>query len=380
MPSYTYLEEMGDLSPSSANFTPQSQSCSGTYRFHAPTVDQLRLSVTDLLGTTGTTATDGRIRRTLPTRHPTWQWMFADGCSPQGVGSGFTTVTIVPGIYPPTIPSYPLYGDYHYRVNFSPRPYNTWQDGDITLTAGTGYKKDGSSYTFKFANEWQRFTTFDIYPTNQVITAQQGQMVFRCDGPGGTAQPNLNSFQDSPRLYLPDSVLKIRWFQVPYRYLTSENSYLARFIGHVNQTDFGPNAVGAGYGPYKAGSLLYLGANPTATYTPPIPDPGLLAKSDGNGFVNSRLCDLELNFLYTARTIGTTTANTPDFSAVNRNWIVAGHNLLPWLTTRKYYYATTYDPNDAADQAKWFPSYNSFPFQQLFTDPDVLAASPVLNP
>ena len=67
-------------------------------------------------------------------------------------------------------------------------------------------------------------------------------------------------------------------------------------------------------------------------------------------------------------------------SGVNANWVVGGHNLLPWLTTRKYYYATTYDPASPATQAKWFPSYNSFPFELLFTDPDTLPGSPVLNP
>lgn len=381
MPNYTYTEELGDLSPSSGNFSNQSQTASGTYLFSNPTFDQLRLSIIDLLGYTGTTPTDGRIKRTLPVRHPGWQWLFADSCSPQGVGSTFSTVTIAAGPYPATLPSMPLYASYHYRVNFSQRPYNVWQDNDISLTDGTGYQKDGTSYTYKFANEWQRFTTFDMYPTNQFITAQQGQMVFRASGSGGAVQPNLITFQDSPKLYLPDSILKVRWYQVPYRYLTSSNSYLTKFIGHINQTNFGPNNVDGGYGPYLAGSLLYLGANPTATYTPPIPDPGLLAFNKGNGFVRSRLCDLELSFLYTARTIGTVTANTPDMSAVNANWIVAGHNLLPWLTTRKYYYATTYDPVSPSTNTKWFPSYNSFPFQLLFTDPDAPATtSPILNP
>ena len=32
-------------------------------------------------------------------------------------------------------------------------------------------------------------------------------------------------YQDARRMYLPDSALKVRWYQVPYRYLTSSNSF-----------------------------------------------------------------------------------------------------------------------------------------------------------
>lgn len=402
MPAFIYLEESGDLSPTTANFSNNGQSCSATYLFAGPTFDQLRSSVLDLLGFTDTRVGDGRIKRTLPARHPAYQWMFADSCSPQGVGAAFTLVNPSPGKGSPIIPDFPLYGAYHYRVNFSPRPYNVWQNKDIEINRGglyytkndTGQPPPGSptpdpAVKFKFATEWHRFTTWDIVPTNQFIHAQQGQMKFRASGVGGGVPPDNFPFQDSPKLYLPDSMLKVRWYEVPYRYMTSPNSFLRKFVGHINQNDFSDGPTLRGTKPqYPAGSLLYLGANPLRIYTPPIPDEGLLAFNFSNGFVRSRLCDLELNFLYTARTRGTETGNTPNFNAINRNWIVAGHNLLPWLTTRKYYYATSYDPNNENDKSKWFPMYNSFPFELLFTDPDaqefnddgVSLGAPLLDP
>ncbi|MBP3956333.1 hypothetical protein J8F10_13665 [Gemmata sp. G18] len=380
MPILTYLEEVADVSPASASFTNQSQSCAATYILRSPTLADLRNSIIDLLGSTGTAVADGRIQRILPARHPLYQWMFADSCSPQGVGARFTVETPSPGPGSPIIPYFPRYTDYRYRVSFSPRPYNSWQDHDVIVTSAIGFDKGGSAYSYTYATEWMRFTTFEQTPANQFVTAQQGQMVFRVGNTvSGVLPPNEVNYQDAPRLWLPDSIVKCRWYQVPYRYLTSGNSYLTKFIGHINQNDFGYLNGENRLEPYRAGSLLYLGATPTAVYTPPIPDPGLLAFNVGDGFARSKLCDLELNFLYTARTLGSPTGYAPDFSAVNRNWIVAGHNLQPWLTTRKFYHVSTYDPAAPADHAKWYPTYNSFPFELLFTDPDA-GNSPKMEP
>lgn len=379
----TYLEEQADISPTTASFTNTQQSASGTFLLEGPTAVGLTASIVDLLGYTDTRTTDGRIRRVLPARHPAYRWMFADSCTHQGVGGAFNMVTPDAGGGSPMIPTYPLYVKYHVRVNFSGRPYNSWQDKDISITADTYYEKTdtgapAAGVSFSYATEWHRFTTWELIPTNQFITAQQGQMVFRVSGVGGAAQPDGITFQDAPKLYLPDSLLRVRWFEVPYRYLTSSNSYLRKFIGHVNQSAFSDGPVeGGGTQQYPAGSLLYLGANVARIYTQAIPDEGLLGFNFGNSFQRGRLCDLELNFLYTARTNGAASGN--QLVVANRNRITAGHNLLPWLTTRKFYYATTYDPASPADQTKWFPSYNSFRFEMLFTDPDA-ATSPLVDP
>lgn len=383
-PAYSYLERMEDQSPTAATFSNAAQSVTANYYFSNPTFDQLRLSVVDVLGYTDTRVGDGRIKRRLPLRHPAYSWMFADSCSPQGVGSEHTVQYLTDGIGSPVIPAFVLHENFQYRITFSPRPYNSWQDKDIKLVDGTYYPKDdpgtGGGTAYKAAQEWLRFTTFDVYPMNNFITAQQGQMVFRVSGNGGAAEPDGFMFQDSPRLYLPDSILKVRWYEVPYRYLTSANSYLTKFVGHINQNDFGfPNPNGGALEPFTKGSLLYLGANPTRIYTPPIPSEGVLSANFGDSFQRSRLCDLELTFMYTARKIGSDTGNTPDFSAVNRNWVVGGFNLMPWLTTRKFYYVSSYDPSAPSVQAKWRPMYNSFAFPLLFTDPDA-PNSPALDP
>jgi hypothetical protein len=385
-PVYTYLEGTADNSPMSASFTRRSQTAGGPYITTPVTFADMPNRLIDVLGYTNTKVLGGRLNRVLPLRHPQYQWLFADSFRPRGVGANSTTLTPSPGPGSSIVPQFPLYNVYNCDISFSQRDYNVWQDADIQVVTDTGYDKADTPYTFTYATEWLRFCTFNLTPINQFISAQQGQMRFRASGTGGAVRPDTVQYQDAPKMYLPDSALTVRWYEVPYRYLTSPNSYLRNFIGHINQQDWGELPVTTGlaptFGPYKAGSLLYHGAKPTAIYSNVVPDPGLLAFNKTNGFARSLLCDLELAFTYTARTIGTPSLNTPDFSTVNRNWIVAGHNLLPWLTTRLFYYATTEDTTSAitmADKTKWFPTFNSFPFSLFFTDPDA-GGSPALNP
>lgn len=384
-PVFSYLERTADNSPASASFGPRSQTATAPYITTPVTFDDMPNRLIDVLGYTGTKIQDGanagKINRVLPLRHPQYQWLFADWFRPRGVGISAILTTPSPGQGSSIIPQFPLYATYDADISFSQRDYNSWQDADIKAYADTGYKKDGSSYSYTYATEWLRFCIFELAGLNTFINAQQGQMKFRASGSGGSAQPDGLQYQDNPRLFLPDSALKVKWYAVPYRYLTSANSYLRNFIGHINQYDWGDTQTSntPAFGPYKAGSLLYHGARPLAIYSNVVPDEGLLAFNMSNGFSRSRVCDLELEFTFTARTIGSDSGNVPDMSSVNKNWIVAGHNLLPWLTTRKFYYATTFDPANPATQASWFPTYNSFPFSLYFTDPDA-AGSPNLSP
>lgn len=395
-PVYSYKEASADESPANASFTPRSQTASAPYYTEPTAFADMPNRLIDVLGYTGTKSLEGdnagKINRVLPLRHPQYQWLFADGFRPRGKGANSTTVTPSPGPGSSIIPQFPLYNVYTCDISFSQRDYNSWQDKDIKVYSRTGssggYKKDGTAYDYSFATEWLRFTTFEMLPLNNFINAQQGMMRFRAFGGGGSwapaSGPDGIQYQDSPRMYLPDSALKVKWFQVPYRYLTSPKSYLRKFIGHINQNDWGDVQTSAtpAFGPYKAGSLLYHGARPTAIYSNVVPDEGLLAFNMTNGFSRSRLCDLELDFTYTARTFDAyAVANgyVPDFSGVNKNWIVAGHNLLPWMRTRSFVYASTFDTNSPSTQASWYPSFNSFPFELLFMDPDATNA-PTLDP
>lgn len=397
---YTYTEAADNTSPSSASFAVRQQSAGGVY-YTTPTVfKDMPNRLIDVLGYTGTKPLDppnaGKLNRVLPLRHAQYQWLFADSFRPRGKGTDWLTITPSPGVGSALIVnSFPLMARYECDVAFSPRDYNVWQDKDIKIIGDqVYYPKDDSGSNgmggnnspdntkpFSYAYEWMRFCIFELTPLNNFIDAKSGLMKFRVDGGGS---PNGIDFQDSPRMFLPDSSLKVRWYGVPYRYLSSSNSYLRKFIGHINQAAWGDemntgNPANPSFGPYPAGSLLYLGSRPIAIYSNVVPDEGLLgpAQNGTTSFSRSRLCDLEMDFVYTARTA---TFTPPDFAAVNRNWITAGHNLLPHLQSRGFAYASSYDQNDPTNQAKWYPTFRSFRFELLFTDPDTLPGSPLLDP
>lgn len=379
-PVYEYLEKTADTSPASAGIGQYAGSTVAPYMLtlDGVTADarytQLQRSITDVLGFTGTKVrSGGSIERQLPLRHPIYQWMFADEVSYTGVGK-FDMVTPSPGPGSALInQQVPVYKQYELRVPMSARPYNSWQDQDIQLYYSTFYYKNGALKNFRYAAEWYRFTEWITQPKADFITAQQGQMAFRVSG---SSVPNGYVFQDAPKLFLPDSVIQVNWFNVPYRYVTSYQSYLSRFVGYINQYSIGQSPVPANsYPTYAVASLLYQGATVNRIYTNPVPDEGLLAYNTGDGYNKARLCDLTLTFAYTPRLA---TAAPP--TASNLNWIYAGWNLQPWLTTRGYYATTSYDPANPTDPAKWVPPYLSFPFQLLFTDPDLFQPDGPFDP
>ncbi len=60
---------------------------------------------------------------------------------------------------------------------------------------------------------------------------------------------------------------------------------------------------------------------------------------------------------------------------VNRNWLVKGWNLQPWLARpNQYFYSHFVDTATSGtsylDKTKWYPHHNSFPFELFFTNPD----------
>lgn len=379
--TYSYFEREDDNSPSSANFTVRQQSASGTYITEPTSLVDMTNRLIDILGYTSTRVGGAKMNRALPARHPQYQWLFADSFRPRGVGTASTVLTPSPGAGSSIIPQFPLYYTYNCEISFSQRDYNVWQDADIPVAATTGVDRAGNTYSYSFAAEWMRFCKFETRPLNNFISAQQGQMRFRTKGLDAV-DPNGVQYQDAPKMYMPDSSLKVRWYQVPYRYVTSENSYLRNFIGYINQVAWG-DVIGSPFvangpptfGPYTPGQLLYHGCTPVSIYSNVVPDPGLLAYNRSNSFARALLCDLELDFTFTARQAGNT-SNVPTQS--NANWIAAGHNLQAWLTTRQFYLTTTFNPASPSSTSSWVPTYYSFPFSLLFSDPDC-ATSPTFT-
>ena len=266
-----------------------------------------------------------------------------------------------------------LYTEYEFVVSYTPRPYRLLPDSAVPIQRDqTYYKDDGTQSTGNtYAHEEVRWTDFEIVPAGQSITFKQGFMKLRGTGyvDPTTGKASDPQYPAQPIIRLPDCALKFRWYQVPYRYVTDVNSNLLKWLGRINQNpwydlNFGidePNYM------FPAGSLLYIGYQGTR-YTPPFPNQVSFASGTDvyTTYSAEKLCDIEFLFMFTTR-INSSTGYTPP----QMNYINAGWNCLPWWrkVNQYYYAASVYNRGDTlADQ---FPTWLSFPFELLFTDPQV---------
>jgi hypothetical protein len=260
------------------------------------------------------------------------------------------------------------YPEYSIEVEFEKVLMSILPDDKIGIfnSAVPHFPADGSAgFNYRFAEEWLRYTWWTETPSNNFVSATVGGSRFRTTDPAKPA-PQLNGtlFQDTPKLYLPDSIVQCKWYNVPYRYLTDQNSYLKRFIGRINEHDFMN---------YPPGSLLYLGPNPEVKM--PMIQTVLDLISDEDGLDQTRMMDVTLNFLYTQRVCSDPPGAAEVMFTSNKNRLPFGHNLFPNFLTRKFHYVTAFDGENtvtAADQTKWEPFIKAIPFQMLFTDPQTL--------
>lgn len=349
-----YKEKAKDFpSPSTAGFSYDGGKAVVPLYLEEPAVEDIYTAIEELLGTTSLETGDGKLNRTLPIAHPLYTWLFVSNISNiQGLGQ-YTKESASEELEAPSLPFFAFYDWYEFMVEFAPRAYRITSDANIPMLNGSWYDDTGNQQQFEYFPEWLRYTDWEYVPAFEALKAQGGQYVFK-----GSSCASGRSYIAMPRMYLPNMILKFRWYQVPYRYIYSANSYLDRWIGRINQNDWYE---------WEAGELLYLGFN-AKRYTPPIPNkdaifPGAISAE--------KLCDIELSFLRTKRT-----ASDLLTAPSNQNFIQKGHNLLPWLVDRKFHYAQTnpeIDPSQVCTTPSPTPSFFSFPLEVMFTDPDSTA-------
>lgn len=332
-------EQTGSVAPGAVGFSQESGRAVLKYWVDTNDLDD---TIQDAIGSTDS-GTDGRLVRDLPRAHPFYPNMFVVNI-PEIRGHGKPTETPADAdLEAPAIPAYNDYPEWLVTVEFAPRPYAVLSDASIATSNLTWYKEDGSIVSKIYANEWLRYTDFDDEGEATLITAQQGQMTLQKLGGGN---PNGFPFAGTPRLTMPGGIIRFRWFQVPYRYISSINSYIKKYRGYVNQNDW--------YN-WRAGTLLFQNYK-QKRYTPPFPD--LVFDTGAAAFSIEKLVDIEFEFH--VREVSAVSPPVP----TNQNYKVNGHNAQPWLKDRQFYYSTSGGPNDP-------PTYFSFPFELLFTDPDV---------
>jgi hypothetical protein len=330
----------------------------------------------------------GGIARTPPVCDPLFPYLFAEAVNGlNGVGKMHRPLPPTMTAIQPTQSGGPaivsgIYQEYEFQVDYTPRPYRVLPDSSVyvqttAVTSGSvsppgvlGIYDDAGTFvpSVQFTHEEIRYTDFEIIPANQDITFKSGSFM-KLRGTGAAADP---MYPAQAKIRIPDATVKFNWYQVPYRYVSDINSNLLKWLNRVNQNPFydlnywsnpsSPNFK------WAAGSLLYLGFRATR-YTPPFPNQIISAGSGANNtattFSTEKLCDIEFLFMQTTRI-----NSTASITINQKNWINAGFNCLPWHKTRKFYYSSVTGANDT-DYANQPPTFLSFDFSYLFTDPQV---------
>lgn len=372
MAAFTFNEFVATDEPAGGAFTPESSKKQAIYSLIGPVLADLQNIPESILGTTSVQVGDGRLQRQPPLACPMYPWLYASAISNvqgRGKGSGQVptpdTLTGQPAEVPLITSYYWNYAQYFYTVDFTPRPFTVATDDKIVKYSGSWYDETVSNGTvpvsYYIAPEWLRYTDYDVLPRYDNVTAQQGQMVFRSSSGSPPAGPDGTPFSGMPKMYLPNQTLKITWFGVPYRYVTSSKSYLSRWLGRINQSDWWY---------WKKGQLLYIGWNPFKFNTLAPEEVPENAGAPGGGVAGNpagliapnKLCNIEFTFLLTNRT-----ASDLPAAPTNKSYIQAGWNLQPWFTDRRYHYCSS---NAKGGLIPNVPSFLSFPIELLFYDPD----------
>lgn len=322
------------------------------------TVDLLD-TIKGIVGYTNYASVGGGLNRFPPAADSQYPFYYASHCSVAGYGTYSKTISaaqLETGVQTITQmgngqTEYTLWDNYVITVEATPRPYPVMGDSTVAAYGGFWYDDSGAGTDFVYWPEWMRFCDWDFIPVDDYVTQQRGGAYFKT---GSLALPNKAPFQGQPRMLLPNQIYRLLWVGVPLRYLTSGNSYLRKWRGRINQNVWlGPQNY-----PFQPGELLYVGYKPQK-FQPPIQ--ALIANGVLVGVDYSKLVNIELTFLYTTRT-GTDLPAAP----ANGNYIMGGHNLLPYFPNRNYYY-TVFSPDGGTTE---YPMYLSFPLELMFTDPD----------
>ncbi len=375
---FTYLEDVDHASPQSASFSYNSPArATSRYQVTYARGNELLASadmgiaVKEILGGTSAGAGNFGLKRTLPLAHPTFPWLYADAVTDfRGVGRNGLNASAAQLEAPAISPQYWRYAKYYATVTFTSRPYAVLSDNSVGNVSESLANFAGVAKTVQAAQEWLRYTDWEPISQPDSVTATQGEMYFR------NALLKIGDqfprYSGMPRMFLNNQLIRFTWYQVPFSYISSTNSYINSFRGKINQINWFN---------WAAGELLYLDYR-IKRYTPPVPalqildnpfneqPPPVPPLLPGKTFSTAKLVDVEFSFLDTVRTTNDT------YVPANNNWIVKGHNLLPYWIDRKYFhYATTFNKADGAvpagsDQAQWYPSWLSVPFSLLFTNPD----------
>lgn len=351
-----YLEGGDSISPGSRTY--RHDGATGTHPFYvAGDQETIEAVVRDLVGyNEEPDPLDGTIRRHLPRQHPKDPALWA--AQVLEVSHGVPTMEAARsaqvGPRRSVVPRTLDYPEAKVTVGFEQRPYNLLSDSEISVENGVWVDLNGNSAYYKYATEHLRFCRVQETFTPQVLTAQQGGLMF---ARGTNAPPHRTHIQSSPRLDYPEFTLEITHYQVPYRWLWSRRSYYKRLAGRLNF-----NAMDLENYHFEPSELAFEGYS-FEDFWPPFST----TNDQTAALLNERLVNMKLRFRVAYR-VATDPPNLP-----NGNWqkVRDGHNCQASFATRQFHYVCSFDPAAPNNPAGWRPLQYAAPLELLWTDPDL---------
>lgn len=269
----------------------------------------------------------------------------------------------------PFIDAYARYPKYRCTFEYAPRNYPLLKDWTVQHRV-IEWSDNGTTRRTMTASEYFRFNTAEYFAKPELIKIDKGiTYLVTSDAdivppvppvtipptppmPLSTPPPHGLSTGGFARIQIPGGAIKWTWHQVPYAFVSTPDSYIRRYPGRVNQFPFLW---------WLPGELLYEGYNAKIS-TPPFPDATLRPGAPVSSF--DLVCDIEFTFSETVR------EKTGDYNPLRNGWIANGHNLMPWVNGgRGFVYSVTPYPDLPNDQDGWIPTFESFPFELLWSNP-----------
>lgn len=355
---YEDVGDDGSHDPAKAGFTAEGGKSHRLWQITPDSVEDLITAFPMILGDCKYAASGtGKLSRTLPLADPVFAWLYASSL-PEITGYGkYNQVTADPELEAAGFPNGTLWDQYRVAVESIPRPFPVLSDNYVQNTQSTWYPEVDGGTTFvvgDVANEQTRYCTWDLQPQNDYITQQRGRMAFVSQD-----DTNGSTYAAMPRVFLPNQIYTITWYYVPVRLIISPNSTIRKYRGRINQSQFiGPDGF-----QFNPGELLYLSYS-QKIFTPPIQNLVQLGGYPPTIVSTEKFAHITFTFLYTQRT----NVSTPVTPPTNKNYVVGGHNLLPWHDGN-FRYAQCQIP-DTGFASNFRPAWLSAPFEALFTDCD----------
>ncbi len=377
------LTRMKGIAEESMGFSVGEAKATIPTKLHNPSKKNLQDTPTAILGGVDLRPQNMRknpgILRFMPLGHPVARSLVATSIS--GV-RGAGKYTMEPPRNDPflgNVPGFPLWEDYEIGIDYSAPLYPIRPDSFIKRLTGYYYNRLGTRVKYYYANEWHRFTRWMETPDHEILGNKNAQMFFETSDnapPGAPPNKTHTQFAGTPFQALPNSTVKVKWYQVPYSFVDSDYSYLANCpIGVINQNPISLPRPDGTSKTYQAGTLLWGGFSYT-DYYPSIPADGGQLFGLNLGFNESKLVDIEMTFKRTTR--DKFALRVPSRARVgadaNGNWILGGWNLQPVSNIPFVYsyahYVDSLNADTRLDKTKWFPTHFSFPFELFFSNPD----------